>query len=158
MLDRQLKWWRWLGEESAVRRHIDRYESGNTYSSDIWRPSEHSMMRWLGNYFDQVGRERMTQRISGRRGSNAMSVHSTPTAGTVGPNEVLWVETGHPAYHELTVTWTRQRHRRRRGTANSRNLDARRPRPGRGRHGHARRSSTTPTFVRDPAVARQRRR
>ena len=29
------------------------------------------MMRWLGNYFDQVSRERMAQRISGRRGSNA---------------------------------------------------------------------------------------
>jgi hypothetical protein len=63
------------------------------------------MMRWLGFYFDQVSRERMAQRISGRRGSNAMSVVSRAT-GEVGPNEVLWVETGHPSDHELAVTWS----------------------------------------------------
>jgi hypothetical protein len=63
------------------------------------------MMRWLGFYFDQVSRERMAQRISGRRGSNAMSVVSRPV-GEVGPNEVLWVETGYPSDHELTVTWS----------------------------------------------------
>src|SRR4051794_3866433 len=104
MLTGQFKWWRWLGDESLSGGKIDRYESGNTQCCNIWRPSEHSMMRWLGNYFDQVSRERMAQRISGRRGSNAMSVVSRPT-GEAGPNEVLWVETGHPQDHELTVTW-----------------------------------------------------
>jgi hypothetical protein len=104
MLTGQLKWWRWLGEESLSGGPIGRYESGSTRSSGVWRPSEHSMMRWLGNYFDQVSRERMTQRMSGRRGSNLMSVVSRPV-GEAGPNEVLWVETGHPADHELDVTW-----------------------------------------------------
>ncbi|MDA1306501.1 MAG: hypothetical protein O2917_04490 [Acidobacteria bacterium] len=47
----------------------------------------------------------MIQRISGRRGTNAMSVISRPV-GTVGPNEVLWVETGQPSSHELGVVWT----------------------------------------------------
>jgi hypothetical protein len=105
MLEGRLKWWRWLGEESLSGGPIGLYESGQSRTTGIWRPSEHSMMRWLGFYFDQVSRERMTERMSGRRGSNAMSVVTRPT-GTVGPNEVLWVETGHPADHELDVTWS----------------------------------------------------
>ncbi len=62
------------------------------------------MMRWLGFYFDQVGREHMTYRITGRRNANAMSLLHTPL-GEVGPQDVVWVETQHPKWHELTVTW-----------------------------------------------------
>ena len=105
MREGQLKWWRWLGEESHSGGVIARYESGNSRTKGIWRPSEHSIMRWIGNYFDQVGHERMIQRISGRRGTAAMAVRSRPE-GTVGPREVLWVETGHPSSHVLNVTWT----------------------------------------------------
>lgn len=105
MKAQQVKWWRWLGEESHSGGVIGRYESGQSRATGIWRPSEHSMMRWVGNYFDQPSHERMIQRISGRRGTNAMSVVSRPT-GEVGPNEVLWVETGQPSSHELKVVWT----------------------------------------------------
>jgi len=105
MKARQVKWWRWLGEESHSGGVIGRYESGLSRGSGVWRPSEHSMMRWVGYYFDQPSHERMIQRISGRRGTAAMSVISRP-AGEVGPNEVLWVETGHPSSHELDVIWT----------------------------------------------------
>ena len=105
MRDGKLKWWYWLGEESHSGGIIGRYESGSSRTKGIWRPSEHSMMRWIGNYFDQIGHERMIQRISGRRGTAAMAVKSRP-AGTVGANEVLWVETGHPTSHVLNVTWT----------------------------------------------------
>jgi IgA peptidase M64 len=105
MLAQQAKWWRWLGEESESGGTIGRYESGQSRSTGVWRSSEHSMMRWLGFYFDQVSRERMTQRISGRRGTNALALSSTPTDRPVGPNEVVWVETPHPLYHELDVTW-----------------------------------------------------
>ncbi|HET6548614.1 MAG TPA: M64 family metallopeptidase, partial [Solirubrobacter sp.] len=105
MLAGHLKWWRWLGEESLSGGPIGLYESGQTRASGIWRPSEHSMMRWLGNYFDQVSRERMTERMSGRRDADDMTVVSRPV-GTVGPNEVLWVETGHPKDHQLDVTWS----------------------------------------------------
>ena len=109
MLDQQVKWWRWLGEESEsggiIRaRGPEGYESGLTRSSNVWRSSEHSMMRWLGFYFDQVGREHMTYRITGRRNANAMALSHTPT-GEVGPDDVVWVETQHPKYHELDVTW-----------------------------------------------------
>ena len=149
MLDGHLKWWRWLGEESESGGVIGRYESGNTNSSGIWRPSEHSIMRWLGNHFDQVGRERMAQRISGRRGSNAMSVVARP-AGTAGNNEVLWVETGHPEDHELTVTWSVNGVDVP-GTGNSRNFAL----LGRGlKEGDVVKATVVDSteFVRDPAV------
>jgi hypothetical protein len=105
MRDGQLKWWYWLGEESHSGGVIGLYEGGRSRTSGVWRPSEHSMMRWIGNYFDQVGHERMIQRISGRRGTAAMAVNSRPE-GAVGPNEVLWVETGGPSSHVLDVSWT----------------------------------------------------
>ncbi len=109
MIENKAKWWRWLGEESESGGIIraadpDGYESGAYYSSNVWRPSKHSMMRWLGFYFDQVSREHMTQRITGLRNANEMPVSSTPE-GEVGPNDVVWVETMHPRFHELDVTW-----------------------------------------------------
>src|SRR5262245_7020128 len=121
MLTNHTKWCRWIGDESEAGGVIGRYESGNLRSSGIWRPSQHSIMRWLGNHFDQVGREVMTQRISGRRASTTMALSNTPT-GAVGPNQVIWLNTGHPAEHELTVTWTRNGTEIP-GTANSRNLE-----------------------------------
>ncbi|GAA4673269.1 peptidase [Phytohabitans rumicis] len=105
MRDQQAKWWRWLGEESESGGVIGRYEGGMYRTSAVWRPSAHSIMRWIGFHYDQVSREVMTQRISGRRDTNAMALSSTPTGQPVGPTDVLWVETQHPVYHELTVTW-----------------------------------------------------
>ena len=104
MVADQHKWWRWIGEESLSGGIIGLWEGGNTFPCGIRRPSQHSMMRWLGNYFDQVGREHMTYRITGRRNANAMALVHTPL-GEVGPEDVLWVETQHPKFHELTVTW-----------------------------------------------------
>ncbi|WP_235846873.1 M20/M25/M40 family metallo-hydrolase [Neobacillus soli] len=109
MIDKKAKWWRWLGEESESGGIIraadpDGYESGSTRGSNVWRPSEHSMMRWLGFYFDQVGREQMTQRITGMRNANEMPMTSTPV-GEVGSHDVVWVETMHPRFHALEVAW-----------------------------------------------------
>jgi hypothetical protein len=104
MIDTQHKWWRWIGEESLSGGTIGLWEGGNTFPCGVRRPSQHSMMRWLGFYFDQVGREHMTYRITGLRNANAMALVHTPL-GQVGPEDVVWVETQHPKYHELTVTW-----------------------------------------------------
>ncbi len=104
MINTQFKWWRWMGEESLSGGTIGLHEGGNTFPCGVRRPSEHSMMRWLGFPFDQIGREHMTYRITGRRNANAMSLQHTPV-GQVGTEDVIWVETQHPKYHELTVTW-----------------------------------------------------
>lgn len=109
MVENEAKWWRWLGEESTSGGVIraadpDGYESGMYASSQVWRPSEHSMMRWLGYYLDQVGREQMTGRITGLRDAGAMPLPATP-GDEVGPEDVVWVKTMHPTYHELDVSW-----------------------------------------------------
>ncbi|MEJ1105513.1 MULTISPECIES: M64 family metallopeptidase [unclassified Kribbella] len=102
MRDQQKKWYRWLGEPSESGGTIARYEGGMYAGSGVWRPSRHSMIKTLGYYFDQVSRERMTQRISSR--VNLLQ-GSTPT-GQVAADQVVWLQTLHPVSHELEVTWT----------------------------------------------------
>ena len=104
MLTSQTKWWRWLGEESLSGGIIGTHEGGGTFPCGQRRPSEHSMMRWIGFDFDQIGLEHMVARITGMRNSGQMNVLNTPT-GAVARDSVLWVETGHPRFHENTVTW-----------------------------------------------------
>src|SRR5699024_9312146 len=104
------KWWRWLDEESEAGGTIraadpEGHEGGLYYSEGVWRPSEHSMLKTLGYYFDQVAREVMTQRISGLRDRGELPVSSTPE-GEVGPEDVVWVEGPHPLFHELEYTWS----------------------------------------------------
>ena len=98
----QKKWWRWLGEVSESGGPIGRYEGGSGNTKGIWRPSKHSMMISLGYAFDQISRERMTQRIAERAGLIATS---TPVDGPVGRDDVIWVETAHPVFHELAIEW-----------------------------------------------------
>jgi hypothetical protein len=102
MTDQQRKWWRWLGERSESGGPIGRYEGGLYSGSGVWRPSKHSMMKTLGYYFDQVGRERMTQRISGK---TSILQDGTPATAPIGADRVVWVEPSHPAGHTLDVTW-----------------------------------------------------
>ena len=104
MIAEQHKWWRWIGEESLSGGTIGLHEGGNTFPCGIRRPSEHSIMRWIGFDWDQVGREHMVARITGQRNRGAMSVLNTPE-GTVSPDSVLWVEPPQPKYHEMRVTW-----------------------------------------------------
>ncbi|GLY99009.1 M64 family metallopeptidase [Actinoplanes sp. NBRC 103695] len=124
MIADQHKWFRWLGEESLSGGRIGLHESGGTYPCGQRRPSEHSMMRWLGFDWDQIGRENMVARITGLRNAGQMVVRSTqaaqPTkdknaimplaslghdAGTVPRDSVLWVEAGRPRNHTLDFTW-----------------------------------------------------
>jgi hypothetical protein len=102
MQQRQQKWWRWLGESSESGGPIGRFEGGGSRTTGIWRPSKHSMMISVGYYFDQVGRERMTQRIAEQV---ALIAASTPANAPVGPRDVIWIETAQPSYHDLRVTW-----------------------------------------------------
>ncbi|WP_405143801.1 M64 family metallopeptidase [Sphaerisporangium sp. NBC_01403] len=102
MKDQQRKWWRWLGEPGEAGGTIGRYEGGLYYSSGVWRPSQHSIMKTLGYYYDQVSREIMTQKISAKVG---LIQDGTPTTSPVGADRVLWVEPLHPNDHALTTTW-----------------------------------------------------
>ncbi|GAA4289190.1 M64 family metallopeptidase [Actinomadura luteofluorescens] len=139
------KWWRWLGERSEAGGTIGRYEGGLYSSKGVWRPSQHSMMKTLGYYYDQVARERMTQRISGK--VNLVQA-STPTNAPVGDDRVLWVETMHPTGHSLSVAWTVDGKTVGRGA----NLDLSRLHLRKGKH-TVEATVTDPTgFVRDPAV------
>lgn len=109
MKDEKNKWWNWLGEESTAGGTIraaepEGHESGSYYQSNIWRTSEHSKMRAIAFYFDQVEREQMVHTISGLRNANEMPLKSIPE-GEVGSSDVLWVDTTHPRFHELDITW-----------------------------------------------------
>ena len=99
----QKKWFRWLGEASESGGRIGRFEGGRSRTTGIWRPSKHSMMISVGYYFDQVSRERMTERISAQVD---LIARSRPTDTLVGISEILWIETIQPVSHELTVTWS----------------------------------------------------
>ncbi|MER5646825.1 M64 family metallopeptidase [Streptosporangium sp. NPDC002524] len=101
--DERKKWWRWLGEPSEAGGVIGRHEGGLYFGKGVWRPSEHSIMRTLGYYYDQVSREVMTQKISAKVG---LIQDGTPTASPVGADRVLWVEPLHPGSHSLTTTWS----------------------------------------------------
>ncbi|SDJ76602.1 IgA Peptidase M64 [Nonomuraea maritima] len=103
MLDQRRKWWRWVGEESESGGRIGRFEGGLYYTKGVWRPSEHSLMKTLGYYYDQVSREVMVQRITAK---TMVIQDSTPTDAPVGADRVLWVEPMRPVSHSLTTTWT----------------------------------------------------
>jgi len=104
MVADQFKWWRWVGAVSLSGGTIGLHEGGGMFPCGQRRPSEHSIMRWIGFDWDQIGREHMVARITGLRNGGQMNVRHTPL-GTVPADGVLWVETGHPRYHELAVTW-----------------------------------------------------
>jgi hypothetical protein len=60
------------------------------------------MMISIGYYFDQVSRERMVQRISEQVN---LIASSTMTEVPVARNQVIEIETAHPNFHELEITW-----------------------------------------------------
>ncbi|HKN56827.1 MAG TPA: M64 family metallopeptidase [Amycolatopsis sp.] len=145
MRDQHAKWWRWLGEPSESGGTIGRYEGGLYHTTGVWRPSRHSMMKTLGYAFDQVSRERMTQRISGKV---PILAGGTPS-GVIGADRVVWVRVMHPVSHALEVSWTLD------GVAlpgHARALDLRTRHLSPGRHTLTAKVPDPTEFVRDPAV------
>ena len=145
MRTEQTKWFRWLGEDSESGGKIGRFEGGQYTTTGIWRPSKHSMMISIGYYFDQVSRERMVQRTSEQL---QLIAASTPVEKPVSHRDVLWIETAHPNYHELDISWQTDG-KEVAAAKNSRHLDLKTVNPA---------SKVTvvvvdPTpFVRDPAI------
>ncbi|GAA3707114.1 M64 family metallopeptidase [Nonomuraea antimicrobica] len=146
MLDQRKKWWRWLGEPSESGGPIGRYEGGLYYTSGVWRPSAHSMMKTLGYYFDQVSREVMVQRITAK---TLVIQGSTPTEAPVGADRVLWVEPMRPVSHSLVTAWTVDG---KEVPGERDELDLRTLGLSPGRHTVTATVSDPTEFVRDPAV------
>jgi hypothetical protein len=147
MRTQRAKWWRWLDEPSESGGPIGRYEGGLYSGSGVWRPSKHSMMKTLGYYFDQISRERMTQRISAK---TSILQDGTPNTAPIGADRVVWVETLHPVGHELSVTW--QLDGRTLPTYGSRGVDLSALKPARGKHTLTATVADPTEFVRDPAI------
>ncbi|ONI86494.1 peptidase [Actinosynnema sp. ALI-1.44] len=147
MRAQRAKWWRWLGEPSESGGTIDRFEGGLYSGTGVWRPSKHSMMKSLGYYFDQISRERMTQRISAK---TSILQGGTPNTAPIGADRVVWVETLHPAGHSLAVTW--QLDGRDLHTNGSRSVDLSRQRLKPGKHSLTATVVDPTPFVRDPAI------
>jgi hypothetical protein len=103
MADKKAKWWRWLGEFSESGGVIGTYEGGQYSSTGIWRPSQHSMMKSLGFYMDQISREIVAANISA---SISLVDESTPTDRPVARDGKVFVDTVYPVYHSLDVTWS----------------------------------------------------
>ncbi|MEU5881039.1 M64 family metallopeptidase [Spirillospora sp. NPDC047279] len=148
MRDQKAKWWRWLGERSESGGTIGRYEGGLYSTKGVWRPSRHSMMKTLGYYFDQVARERMTQRISAK--VNLVQAH-TPSDARIGADRVVWLETMHPTGQDLSVSWTIDG-RTVRGGDGLRNLDLRKLRLKPGVHTLTATVTDRTGFVRAPEI------
>ncbi len=148
MLTGQKKWWRWLGEPSEAGGLIGRYEGGMYFDKCIWRPSQHSIMKTLGYYYDQVSREVMTQKISGKV---KLVDASTPTTAQVGRTDTVWVETQHPVDHELDVAWAIDGTTVA-GTNNARSLDLSGQTLAAGTHTLTATIVDPTPFVRDPAI------
>lgn len=55
----QLKWHRWLGEESPDGGTVGAYEGAAYHATGLNRPTDNSMMRTLGREFNLPGREAM---------------------------------------------------------------------------------------------------
>jgi len=148
MVAQGAKWWRWLGEESESGGIIGRYEGGMSNVTGVWRPSRHSMMISLGYYFDQISRERMTERISAQV---ALISAATPNDVPISRESVVWVETPYPVYHELDVSWwlngAMLRH-----TRNARSLELGALGLSPGRHELTVKVVDPTDFVRDPAI------
>jgi hypothetical protein len=148
MVEQGAKWWRWLGEESESGGLIGRYEGGMSNVTGVWRPSRHSMMISLGYYFDQISRERMTERISAQV---ELISAATPNETPVSRESVVWIETPYPVFHELDVSWwlngAMLRH-----TRNARSLELGPLALSPGRHELTVRVVDPTDFVRDPAI------
>jgi len=146
MTQQQKKWWRWLGEPSEAGGTIGRYESGMYSTSGVWRPSAHSIMKTLGYYYDQVGREDMVKSISAK---TSIVQDTTPTAQPIGADRVVFAEPMHPNSHQLTIAWSLDGKPL---SANGQQLDLRTLNLKAGKHKLTATVADPTDFVRDPVI------
>ncbi|MFI6319850.1 M64 family metallopeptidase [Nonomuraea sp. NPDC050556] len=95
------KWQPWLGEPTPDGGVIGAFEGGKYSRKGIYRPSDNSLMRSLGQQFSLVNREKMVQ--SFYSATRPVDSVSTPAGQTHNPAQPLVVKTTDQA---LTVEWT----------------------------------------------------
>jgi hypothetical protein len=98
----KIKWWRWVGETSPGLGRVGTFEGGGYYRYGMYRPTDESLMRYLGRPLNLPGQEKMTQSFYAKLDP----IESAPPQGQPldGVSPVM-IEVLQPADHELTVDW-----------------------------------------------------
>jgi hypothetical protein len=110
MVERQLKWWRWVGEESPDGGTVGAYEGSGYYRFGQYRPTEDSLMHTLGspedpNPFNLPSREQMVARFyTVVRPVDGAS--PDPAAGPLAVGDAVELTLVGPRTHALEVRWT----------------------------------------------------
>jgi hypothetical protein len=102
MQSSKLKWWRWLGETSPGLGRVGTYEGGGYYRYGMYRPTDESLMRFLGRPFNLPGQEKMIQSFYAKLDP----IDSAPPEGQpldgISP---VTIEVLQPVTHDLTIDW-----------------------------------------------------
>ncbi|WP_030669468.1 M64 family metallopeptidase [Streptomyces sp. NRRL B-1347] len=85
------KWYRWIGQASPDGGTVGAYEGGNYYPRGLYRPTDNSIMRTLGQEFNLPGREAM---IAGFHRHGSVVTSTTPTGSEVRRKQRVAVEAG----------------------------------------------------------------
>ena len=98
----KIKWFRWVGETSPGLGVVGTYEGGGYYRFGMYRPTDESLMRYLGRPFNLPGREKMIQSFYAKLDpiDSAPSVDQPLDRASPVTIEVL-----QPATHDLSIDW-----------------------------------------------------
>ncbi|MEU3823636.1 M64 family metallopeptidase [Streptomyces sp. NPDC030392] len=106
LAQRHAKWYRWLGEKSPDGGTVGAYEGGGYYERGLYRPTDGSVMRYLGKPFNLPGVEAM---IAGfyrhARPATALTPPGTTLTGDRAAVVAVPRLTGADG-HQLTVRWS----------------------------------------------------
>jgi IgA Peptidase M64 len=98
----KIKWWRWLGEPSPDGTVVGTYEGGGYYRYGMYRPTDQSLMRFLGRPFNLPGREKMTQAFYAKLDPIDSAPSTTQPLDGVTP---VTIDLLQPTDHDLTIDW-----------------------------------------------------
>jgi IgA Peptidase M64 len=92
----QTKWHRWLPEAN-----VDSFEGAAYKQFGVYRPTSNSMMRSLGQPFEQVN----TEQIIVSAYKTVQPIDSATAAGTYSAAKILVVDPVDPIGHQLSIQW-----------------------------------------------------